>query len=72
MTANEKKAHQIIVNEVNKAMNLLESHLSKFCKDTNGTAIPFIYVQSSIKILMDGYNNGANADQEDKAPVEPK
>lgn len=59
MTAKEKAAQQMILGEINKAMDLLEGHFKKFCAETNGTAVPMNYISNSIKVLKENMAKGA-------------
>lgn len=59
LTADEKKAQQIIINEVDKAVNLLVSHLNKFCVENKAGSVPFVYIKTSADILLKSYKEGA-------------
>lgn len=54
----EQKAQDLIIDSTQKAMDLLSEHLSKFCRDTGATSIPYVYIDSRIRILMDGLRKG--------------
>lgn len=59
LSKKEKEAQKIILGEVNKALDLLQAHLQKFCSDTKGTSIPMVYIEQSIKIMKESYAEGA-------------
>lgn len=59
LTANEKEAQKLILNEITRAFDLLETHLKNFCKDTKGTSVPLNYVEMSIKIIKENMAKGA-------------
>jgi hypothetical protein len=59
LTAREKQAQKLILGEVNKALDLLQGHLQKFCESTNGTSVPMIYIDKSIKIIKENMQKGA-------------
>jgi len=66
MNKNEKKAQQLILSEVNKAFDLLESHLDKYCDEVapafigqKTTSVPMHYISQSIKIIKENMAKGA-------------
>jgi hypothetical protein len=59
LSKKEKEAQRLILGEINKALDLLQNHLIKFCKDTNGTAVPMAYIDHSIKIIKENMEKGA-------------
>lgn len=59
MTDNEKKAQQLILLEINKALDLLENHLKKFCTDNKAQSVPIVYISASIKIIKENMAKGA-------------
>lgn len=66
MNANEKKAQELILREINKALDLLEKHLQNYCDDVavkftgqKATSVPMIYISSSIKIIKENIVKGA-------------
>jgi hypothetical protein len=67
LTENEKKAQQLIVKEVNNALEMLELHFKKYCEEVaplyndgkKATSVPLIYIEQSIKIFKDNFNKAA-------------
>jgi hypothetical protein len=55
LTEKEKEAQKIIAKEVIKAVDLLTTHLEKFCENTKGTSVPIIYIKESVKIFKENY-----------------
>lgn len=62
----EKQAQELILKEVEKAIDLLEAHLKRYCTDVAmenfgqvATSVPMIYITESIKIMKRGYREGA-------------
>jgi len=68
LTANEKRAQELIGKEVAKALHLLQSHLKTFTETTGGPSIPYVYIESSIKILLENYNNGIKSQSDQSVP----
>lgn len=66
-----KKANELILNEVDKAMDLIEAHLKRYCTDVSMEAfgqpsisVPMIYISESIKIMKKSYREGVEGIKE--------
>jgi hypothetical protein len=67
LSESEKEAQKMILGEIDKAFDLLEKHLQKYCKEVapkyNGGKqvqdVPMIYIEQSIKIIKDNMKKGA-------------
>lgn len=55
----EKEAQGIIINEVDKAVTLLVTHLEKFCTENQALSVPIAYVKESARIMLKSYKDGA-------------
>jgi hypothetical protein len=68
LTNKEKKAQQLIVGEVNKALDMLQNHFKKYCEEVapmyndgkKSDSVPIIYIEQSIKIFKESFNKSAN------------
>jgi hypothetical protein len=58
LTDKEKEAQKLIIESTQKAMDLLLTHLNSFCTTTGAVSIPMVYIESSVKILMEGLRKG--------------
>jgi hypothetical protein len=66
LTENEKKAQRLILTEIDKAMDLLENHLQRYCDEVapqftgqKSTVVPMAYIKESIKIIKENMKKGA-------------
>lgn len=60
MTKKEIEAQDIIVHEVEKVVNILHAHLKKFSTDNGATSVPIVYIDHSVKILLENYKKGVH------------
>lgn len=60
LTKNEKEAQQLILNEIQKAVDLLIVHSEKYCKNNQTQAIPMIVLKEFAKVLIKSLKKGAN------------
>lgn len=66
----EKQAQELIIKEVEKALDLLQAHLHKYCKEVapqftgvEGKSVPIHYIDESIKLFKNAYRKGAEKNQ---------
>lgn len=67
LTANERKAQKLILEQVNTALDLLDGHLRKYCNEiaplynggTKVNSVPMEYIGTSIKIIKENMAKGA-------------
>jgi TPP-dependent indolepyruvate ferredoxin oxidoreductase alpha subunit len=66
ISKNELEAKKLIVSEVEKAIDLLEEHLKKYCDELSikihgqkSNYVPMAYISESVKILKQNYRKGA-------------
>lgn len=61
----EREAQKIIVNEVIKAIHLLNHHFRKYCDTNKVKDVPMAYIDYSSRVFMENYAKGAeNAGKE--------
>lgn len=61
LTPKEKQAQKMILDQIEKSMDLLKDHLHKFCKDNNAGSVPMVYIETSMKILIHNMRTGAES-----------
>jgi len=59
MTKKEKEAQRLIVEEIEKATNLLVSTCENWCKETSAKAVPLLLVQSFAETMISSFKKGA-------------
>lgn len=64
MTANEKKAQALIVEQVENTIKLLENHLQKYCDENKVSSVPMNYIRTSATLLITGYKKGVKESAE--------
>jgi hypothetical protein len=74
------KAQLLILNEMDKCMDLIEQHFKNYCTTVSmehfgqvATSVPMVYISQSIKIIKQGYRDGAlNPKQVEELTEKPK
>ena len=71
LSADERKAQMLILAEIDKALDLLQTHLQKYCDEVapeyigqKATSVPMVYIANSIKIIKENYRKGAEEPKE--------
>lgn len=73
LTNDEKIARDYIVKEVEKVLDLVESHFQKYCNEVainytgkQETSVPMIYIKNSISIIKKSYRQGAEEEKKEE------
>ena len=66
LTLNEKRAQILILNEINKTMDLLYTHLEKYCNEVAPSVtgkvtaeVPLFYIKKSIQTIKENMALGS-------------
>ena len=59
LTKKEKEAQKLIVNEVERATNLLVKTSVNFCEENLTKAVPIIILKEFERVLLESYKKGA-------------
>lgn len=57
-TQKEKEARKLIVNEIEKATQLLEDFWIKYCKDNQTKAVNIEVLKASRQVMLKSYKDG--------------
>lgn len=67
LTINEKKAQILILNEINKTLDLLYTHLEKYCNEVGPAFtgkptpdVPLFYIKKSIHLIKVNMASGVD------------
>ncbi len=55
-----KAANELIKEEIFKALDQLEIHLKNFCRDTEKTDVPFVYVHITIERMKSAFTEAVS------------
>jgi hypothetical protein len=59
LTKKELEAQKLIVNEVEKAINLLIRTSENFCKENLTKAVPIVVLKEFERVLLENFKKGA-------------
>jgi hypothetical protein len=60
MTDNEKQAINMIANEVKKVNDIMLKNFEKFCADSQGKAVPIVFIREAYRQFEVNYNKAIN------------